>query len=160
MRAYRQKRKDAGLCIECGTCPPKFRTGGRCENCLDKKSKRGLYHVPEERELLLEKKRIFSRSNWLQTTYGISPDVWFDLASKQKWLCAICGKKPRKLFTDHDHKTNKVRGLLCPDCNKMLGFAYDDTTILTTAIKYVIKHSGDNNGRNSNTTIPDINTAG
>ena len=36
--------------------------------------------------------------------------------------CAIC-KKPRSAFknslsVDHNHKTNKIRGLLCYRCNK------------------------------------------
>lgn len=54
--------------------------------------------------------------------------------------CAICRKKfesIRKTFIDHDHKTGKVRALLCASCNSMIGHANDNTDILYSAIKYI-----------------------
>jgi hypothetical protein len=37
-------------------------------------------------------------------------------------VCWICGSKPktRRLHIDHDHKTLKIRGLLCYPCNRRL----------------------------------------
>src|SRR3989442_7637556 len=36
--------------------------------------------------------------------------------------CAICGNPPktRRLHVDHDHRTGKIRGLLCHRCNRAL----------------------------------------
>jgi hypothetical protein len=36
--------------------------------------------------------------------------------------CWVCGSKPktRRLHIDHDHKTLRIRGLLCFPCNRKL----------------------------------------
>lgn len=48
------------------------------------------------------------------------------LFEAQNGCCAICGRHQRefgiRLAVDHDHKTNKIRGLLCTGCNLDLGF--------------------------------------
>lgn len=53
--------------------------------------------------------------------------------------CNICGKKPqnKRLAIDHDHKTNKIRGLLCGQCNRGLGCFYDNKKLLKNAIIYL-----------------------
>lgn len=45
--------------------------------------------------------------------------------------------KRRELYIDHDHNTNKVRGLLCSNCNTALGKFKDDILILEEAIRYL-----------------------
>ncbi len=79
--------------------------------------------------------------------YGLSTIDYRHKLSKQLGGCAICGKPEKKalrgiLYVDHDHKTGKVRGLLCNECNSMLGYAKDDKKILLIAIKYLEAYSG------------------
>ena len=38
---------------------------------------------------------------------------------------------------DHDHRTGKVRGLLCSNCNHALGMVHDDPTILRRLMAYL-----------------------
>lgn len=54
--------------------------------------------------------------------------------------CLICGALPddgRKLFIDHDHATDEIRGLLCPRCNRLLGNAADSIETLQASIDYL-----------------------
>ena len=66
----------------------------------------------------------------------------------QNGLCAICNQPETKklkgnvvaLHVDHDHKTGKIRGLLCFTCNIGLGLFQDNKTLLFSALEYVERH--------------------
>lgn len=71
------------------------------------------------------------RNSTLKRRYGITEDEYFQMFNAQKGKCKLCGKtKPRNgakhLIIDHCHSTGKVRGLLCNDCNVLLGKLKDD----------------------------------
>jgi len=50
--------------------------------------------------------------------------------------CVICGSE-EPLVVDHDHKTGKVRGMLCNHCNRGLGHFRDDPELMEFAAQYV-----------------------
>lgn len=95
------------------------------------------------------------RSSWLPRTNLTVSDPWplpatlatyrMDLATYQRMYalqegrCAICRveKEPIGLVIDHNHKTKKVRGLLCSTCNTGLGFFRDIPDLLDAAIEYL-----------------------
>lgn len=56
--------------------------------------------------------------------------------------CAICGVKT-KLFVDHDHKSEKVRGLLCNHCNLGLGHFRDSPLLLEFARAYLLAQTSE-----------------
>lgn len=72
-------------------------------------------------------------------SYGLTPQMWNDLFISQDSRCKICKIKEinHEWHTDHCHKTNKVRGILCKDCNLMIGFAKDNIKTLKKAIEYL-----------------------
>lgn len=81
--------------------------------------------------------------------FGITLDDFNNLCKKQRSLCAIC-KLPLEInkeqnnsktrpCIDHCHITNKVRGILCAQCNRGLGHFNDDIDMLKKAIKYLRK---------------------
>ena len=71
--------------------------------------------------------------------YGITYAEYNLMLRKQHYKCKICkipeGKKA--LSVDHNHITGKVRGLLCNNCNSLLGYAKDNPIILQLAIDYL-----------------------
>ena len=62
------------------------------------------------------------------------------LLADQGGKCAICGATEPASTTwhvDHDHKTGRIRGLLCLHCNVGLGHFKDSETNLIAAAKYL-----------------------
>ena len=55
--------------------------------------------------------------------YGLSLAQFTNMLEFQSGSCAICKVKQgeRLLCVDHDHATNKIRGLLCSRCNLLVG---------------------------------------
>lgn len=78
----------------------------------------------------------------VQKVYGLAPGGYDALRALQGGQCAICGPrakgKSRSLSVDHDHKTGRVRGLLCNPCNKLLGHARDDPAFFVVAARYLV----------------------
>lgn len=85
----------------------------------------------------------------LRKKYRISLREYKEMLLSQDGCCAICGSEEviairRKTFSlavDHDHKTGKVRGILCHGCNRALGHMKDDPEILRAAADYLEKNS-------------------
>ena len=78
----------------------------------------------------------------LRRKYGMSVAQYEELILEQSGLCAICQNPPapgRRLHVDHDHDTQRVRGLLCFTCNNALGDFEDDPGRLRTAIGYLLR---------------------
>ena len=76
--------------------------------------------------------------------YKITLKQYDDILKSQNKSCAICGISvtmlKRNICVDHCHKTGKVRGLLCGNCNSTIGYAKDNIDVLNNAIKYLKKH--------------------
>ena len=68
--------------------------------------------------------------------YGLEVEEYQTLLLKQENKCAIC-KIETALEVDHCHTTNKVRGLLCEKCNRLLGLGQECVKILTAATEYL-----------------------
>jgi hypothetical protein len=83
------------------------------------------------------------KNSVLKSKFGITLDQYNKLLELQNSVCAICGKEERvigrSLAVDHNHKSGKVRGLLCSNCNTMLGKINDNKQILQSAINYLNK---------------------
>lgn len=79
--------------------------------------------------------QVARKNNWrLKSRFGISLARYNEMLVAQGGVCAICKRpeqarstregahRPRPLSVDHCHRTNRVRGLLCFQCNVYLGY--------------------------------------
>lgn len=76
----------------------------------------------------------------LLRTYGMTVEEYNRMFFLQKGSCPICNTKllqGRTTHVDHDHKTGKIRGLLCEPCNQALGLFRDDPQRCRNAAKYL-----------------------
>lgn len=143
-------------CKDCGKVKPledfapskmgKYGRKAHCRKCLNASVKkhrethpRKIYSYPYNKE----QGRVSARLSDMKTKYGISPEIYASILEEQGGVCAIC-KQVRHacsgawpLVIDHDHKTGKVRGLLCNLCNQALGRFHDDPEILARALDYL-----------------------
>lgn len=79
----------------------------------------------------------------LRRNYGITVDEYDAILAQQNGVCAICGnrcKSGRALAVDHDHITGKLRGLLCMNCNRAIGWLNGDPDLIVRAAEYVLSH--------------------
>lgn len=79
---------------------------------------------------------------WKQWKYGLTPEAYKELFDKQQGKCAIPSCANPIDHIDHDHVTDKVRGLLCQKCNRGLGHFNDNPQLLEEAAAYLEKYSG------------------
>ncbi len=118
------------------------RINSRLKSIARLKRRGGRKRTPEEQ-------RIHSRKNMLRRHYDLTVEEYDDLFVDQNGVCAIClrpelgrrskGTLPKRLSVDHCHVTDRVRGLLCHECNVGLGFFHDDPLRLQEAISYLAK---------------------
>ncbi len=131
---------------------------------LKNREKRNKWHrdyymdnIEKERERSREKSQkrhsdapALAKDSRLKWAYGISLEQYNQMLISQDNVCIICLKsetvinsrtgKVNSLAVDHDHKTGKVRGLLCGACNTAIGLVKEDKLILNNMVKYLIDH--------------------
>lgn len=73
-------------------------------------------------------------------TYGITLVQYNEMLAGQNHRCAICKEQcatGKRLAVDHDHDTGLIRGLLCQECNLMLGKGREDPYLLRAGADYL-----------------------
>jgi len=131
---YKEKRVKDGL-------------SARCKDCCKADAKAVFKANPEPYRQRARDAYDYAerRARMLRETYGLTPQDYLDLFEKQNGCCAICKCEESghnatdHLLIDHDHITNKVRGLLCSSCNLMLGKAKADegNNLLISSLFYL-----------------------
>jgi hypothetical protein len=77
--------------------------------------------------------------------FGISESELESLFQASGDRCQICNRpfsedSSVKRCIDHCHATGRVRGVVCGQCNCVLGYARDDPAVLLAAVRYLKAH--------------------
>ena len=133
------EKRTVKLCNECGArhrCLHKHSSYKRAWYVANRAAciKRTQTRYAKNRESILEQKHWYH----FKRAYNLTQDEYEARLAKQDNVCAMCNKPTNKIVVDHDHKTNVVRGLICPRCNLVLSFmdeVGDWRTIIETYLK-------------------------
>lgn len=159
---HRQERQVS--CVDCGTQLPWAGNGRprlRCTPCLaewtrnqantrykqwraaDPDRARDLDRRGYDRRA--EKIRQVKLDEHLRRKYGLERADYDRMVEAQGNRCLICQREPNggshhaRLHVDHCHGSGRVRGLLCGNCNTMIGLAGEDPKVLLAAVEYLEK---------------------
>ncbi len=82
------------------------------------------------------------RWNSLRRKYNITEDEYDSMLLAQGGLCAVCVRRS-PTDVDHCHASGRIRGLLCKQCNFVLGLMDDNAQALRQAANYIEEHYGE-----------------
>lgn len=118
----------------------------QCGTTYQPKTRRPSLYCSRECKAQQRKESGQERDQHLRRKYGISAADYDRILAEQGGGCALCGVKPEELtagryrtylHVDHCHDTGRIRGLLCPEHNLMLGRFGDQPEMFRTILKYL-----------------------
>jgi hypothetical protein len=118
-----------------------------CRTCGAEKAATEFYFRKETGKHKTECKECCIARHRLKRT-GWSAEAYENAYIRQDGKCGICrthlnSSRYTKLAADHCHKTKKIRGLLCTQCNTAIGLMKDSTERLLAAVEYLKRHTSD-----------------
>jgi len=129
---WKNHRAADGLMYSCKKCA-QIRSSTNYRNTIENRKSYSKRYEIEKRErpasYSVKRKDRFK-------AYGITKEQYDSMLTEQRNKCKICNEG-KKLHIDHCHVTGKVRGLLCQNCNTLLGHAKESNDILLNAVAYL-----------------------
>jgi len=134
------------VCKQCGGTEfyeSRYKNGAIRRQCKACHRAGGKYLYGHRTDEYAQERRQRAREYQLIRDYGITVEEYDEMLMAQDGTCAICELPPtdgKPLRVDHNHETGQVRGLLCHNCNVVLGLMHDDPTLLAAACLYIQEH--------------------
>lgn len=161
---YSRKNRPTNInCKDCGNLVPTKPIGSlplRCTSCntkaqLKAAKERRHANLPHYKKYAKERMRRIRKQDpekyinqQLRNRYDIGFSDYLEILISQSNSCGICrnpipdilklsASERRLIHVDHNHTTQKVRGILCNKCNLAIGLLKDDPIIILAAYKYI-----------------------
>lgn len=114
------------------------RPGSRCKPCAKESAREWRERNPGSDKKRYQANPSGERERHLVRKYGINLNDYQRMFMEQAGACAICRRTQDRAFdVDHCHATGSVRGLLCTNCNRMVGHAGDDPARMMAGAAYL-----------------------
>ena len=84
------------------------------------------------------RRKYYKPHEFMRRKFSLTEDQYNNLMSNTN--CQICDVELTKKCIDHCHSTNKIRGVLCNNCNTALGLVGDNIQTLEAMVEY-LKHT-------------------
>lgn len=127
----------------------------QCKDCPKNSRREAKYPGPRcytHNKQMKDRRKKNAQNMRLNRTYNITQVQYQELYDIQGGVCAICGPmtkrsgKTKRLSVDHDHSCcpgpkscgECVRGLLCSQCNKIVGHFRDNPGCFQRGYDYLI----------------------
>ncbi len=146
---FMYKTNMSHLCLTCTQSRDASRFNKR-DGILDTKKCKDCRNIEEQKRrkndsVYAQKQADIRRASNLKRLYGLTIDKYTKMFEDQNYRCKICNREigigNGTADVDHCHISNKVRGVLCKNCNKALGLVGDDINTLKNAIVYLENNS-------------------
>lgn len=141
---YRRSMSKDGLCCQCKLCSKKYWRTEKSKAIRRKYQQSDRAKASKRKHDQSECGKARIRECRLKRVYSLTSVQHKRIYIDQDGCCAICERAMQysEVHTDHSHKTGKVRGLLCGNCNHMLGLAHESIKTLSSAIDYLEETNG------------------
>ena len=147
---HNDNRRSDGLFPYCKPCR-RLRSGAQPMRAAVWKSKSEYDQARRERAKEEPDYHKAYRRKYLWTRYRLTEEEYDTLFADQSGVCAICKMAQsygRALAVDHDHACcpgksscgSCIRGLLCNNCNTVLGHLRDDVDLMRKAVDYLTSY--------------------
>ena len=113
-----QENKNTLKCLHCNSTNVSFQTKDKCKRCANYISRYRLNSIQVQEMYESQDKKC----------YLCHRDI--SLEKKQK--------RADMAYVDHNHKTGKVRSILCHSCNTMIGYVENQEICLDKLKKYLV----------------------
>jgi Recombination endonuclease VII len=116
----------------------------KCRTCSQEKSLTSFGKHKDRKLGLADSCKACRNEKAILDRHGLTKSEKEAMLIAQSYRCAICDCHQSEikhiLSVDHCHKTGKIRGLLCPECNLGIGKFQDNVKFLKAAAQYLAKH--------------------